>query len=831
MQQHHSPQLQHLARAVHGALFALAAGTMALPALAAGLPPIGGSAAYSYQIPQGPLAEAMTSFASAARVSLVMPPALVQGKTSAGLRGNYTVQQGFEQLLRNSGLEVVSRGDGAYALRRTDHVTAVPEAVMPEISVMAAPEQENPVGPIAGYVAKRGSTGSKGNAALDEIPQSISVITRDRMDDQGVRSIGDSLQYTAGVRTNQGGANPADDSMTVRGFGQHSVDFFVDGLRLMPFGSFSFFSIEPFGAERLEVLKGPASVLYGQNSPGGVVNTVMKRPVEDRQRLVELSLGTRQRVQGGFDVGGPANDDKSVLYRVVGMTRSADQPTDHMQDDRVYLNGSATVKLDAQTELTAGAIYQKNHAMYTTNYPYQLLDGTNPQGRMPRHRFVGEPGFDHEETEFMAAYYDVRKRFGNGWEVRQNARFASVRNYEQYLQRSYDATIEGVLDREYSMRADNGLIATIDNQLHGAFQTGAAAHQVLFGLDYNWSQSDFWLQYGNVAPINVYRPVYGTPIDTTQLYYRQDRKQTNQQLGVYAQDQIKLARWILTLGGRYDWARQKYDAVNRNGTHAVTGTVDIQPQWNAFSGRAGIGYQLDNGLVPYASFSQSFVPVAGTTSMKRGSTPFKPEYADQFEIGMKYQPEGTASSLTASLFEIRRSNVTTTDPDDIKQSVQQGEVRSRGLELESIHRVNRAFSLISSYTYTDAKVTKANPDMWGTNTLGKHSMRVPAHLASVWGDYTIQAGPLAGFGTGIGVRYMGSTFGDEENTFKVPAYTLADLTLRYDLARLGPQWKGLSASLTAKNVFDKYYVAACFAAVACNLGEGRNAVAKLSYKW
>ncbi|MBE3025839.1 TonB-dependent siderophore receptor [Janthinobacterium sp. GW458P] len=814
--------MKPLAHLVHALCLGALAGLAGAPALAQ----TAGQAEVlrRYAIPAGPLEATLNRLGREAGLLLAFGSAATEGLRSGGVSGSYTVDDALARALAGTGLAAVRTAGGGYALRAaTASATgAAADGVqtMAPVTVSAQGEAENPWGKVSGYVARRASTATKTDASLLEVPQSVSVITRDRMDDQGVRTLNDAIQYTAGLRSNTAGANPADDSLSVRGFSQFSGAFYLDGMRLMPMGTLGFFGVEPYGAERVEVLKGPSSVLYGQNAPGGIVNFVAKRPAADQVNQVEVSLGSYARRQLALDVGGQLADDGSLQYRLVGLARQADQQIDYMKDDRYYLAPSLTWAPSARTSVTLLGFFQKNRAMQSSNVQWEALNGSNPNGRLPLTRFLGEPGFDHEETSVASAGYAARHTFDGGWTLRQNFRYLHADNHEQYMFRYGNLIDHAISNREIDTRDGKGSVYSLDTSVTGQVATGALRHEVVAGIDYSRSSTSFSSYIADGPQIAIYRPVYGGALDLAALAPDALRRERNRQLGAYLQDRAQYRNWVFTVGGRQDWTRQE----QRNLLVSPSSTTLRKP--GAFTGRAGVTYLAANGLAPYASYSESFSPVSGADRLER---PFEPETARQVEVGVKYAP-GAHLSVTAAAFELRRQNVLTTDPDDPNFSIQQGEVRSRGIELEVAAQPNSQLKLLASLTYNPLKVTKANPDMWGTNVQGKSPYEVPRQMASAWADYAF-AGSLRGLSAGAGVRHVGASWGDAENTFQAPAFTLADLSLRYDLGQARSGWRGLSVSMTVKNLFDKYHVASCFSARACNYGEQRNVGVRVAYLW
>jgi iron complex outermembrane receptor protein len=607
------------------------------------------------------------------------------------------------------------------------------------------------------------------------------------------------------------GIMPSDSVIKIRGFeawDRYSGKgaFYLNGLRT-PNGAY-----EPYGLERIEVMRGAASILYGQGQPSGIVNLVTKRPTEQPVREVMLQGGSFDRKVGAFDLGGPANDDKTLLYRFTGLIRDANSQIDFSKDDRVFFAGAVTWRPTDATNIMIYGNYQKDRYRYNSGLPPQGSVLPNPNGRIPLTRFLGEPRSDLMNTHEEASIgYNAEHRTDIGWTFRQNFRYDHGSNYRNVL------TLLGLqadlrtANRAhfYTPRFESAL--AVDNQAELKATTGPLTHTLLVGLDYrrtSYREKDYW---DMAPPIDVYSPVYGQPLAPTPFDW--DQTNTLQQTGLYLQDQIKLDRWILTLGGRYDRATTKaYDN--------LLNTDADQQRDRAFTKRAGLGYELEFGLVSYVGYAESFDPLSGTTF---DGTPFKPETGTLHEAGLKFQPQGTNMRLTAAIFDLRRQNVLAPDPDPthLFESIQIGEVTSRGLELEAVASLTNNLNLTAAYTYNDVKITKSsNID----DTLGKRPIATPRHMASLWADYTIREGALNGLGFGGGVRYVGASAGDDLNTFEVPAYTLVDAMIRYDVNN----WR---FSVNATNLFDKYYVPACYSKAVCAAGHTRTVLGTVTYRW
>ncbi|MGV6873539.1 TonB-dependent siderophore receptor [Pseudochelatococcus sp. B33] len=694
---------------------------------------------------------------------------------------------------------------------------------------------ETATGPVDGYIARRSATGTKTDTPLIETPRSISIIPRQQIVDQGAQSVSQALRYSAGIVSETRPTNGRYDSIFLRGFGgggtQAAYINFLDGLKLPRGISYAIPSIEVYGLERIEILRGPASVLFGQVSPGGIVNQISKRPQSTPHGEIQLQGGTWNRLQGAFDIGGPVDPQKTLLYRIVGLARQADTQVDHTKEERIFIAPSLTWQPTADTSLTILSSYQRDpETGFYGGLPALGTRLPNPYGRMGSSFFPGDPIFEGFSRDTAQIGYQFSHRVNDTWTVRQNARFQHIESTFKTLSSLGLAADQRNINRRptYSRERSNSVV--IDNQVEARFETGALSHTALFGLDYQYGWANRSLGSGGTArTLDFTRPIYYQPFTPPPLAYT-DREQN--QLGLYAQDQIRLGKWAFLVGVRQDWVetRQRAQANPESSTFNRTKETD-----DAFSGNAGVVYLFDNGLAPYASFSTSFEPVSGTDF--QGNT-FDPSEGEQYEIGLKYQPTGRNSFIRLSAFNLTQTNVLTSDPVNPTFSVQTGEIRSRGFEAEVRANLFEGLDLIGAYTFIDAKITKDN----NVNTLGRTPVGVPKHMASLWGHYTVSQGALRGLSFGAGVRYIGVTPGDSTGWFNVagyppvratvPAYTLVDAVISYDLGARFDELKGFNLAVNANNLFDKEYISGCYAVNnGCVYGPRRTILGTLSYRW
>ena len=672
-------------------------------------------------------------------------------------------------------------------------------------------------GPIQGYVAHRSLVGTKTTTPLLEVPQSISVVGRDQINDQNAHSVAQALAYTAGVTTN----SPNDtrfESLRIRGF---QPVLYLDGLQL-PYGASQFAQpkLDLALLERVEVLRGPSSSLYGQVAPGGMINLVSRLPTATPLNSLEFLANDWGNEQVNFDVGGAAPKG-DLFWRIAGTLHGGGTQVDFVNDFRGAIAPSFTWKPDLDTTFTFLSGYQRD----VTGLELQFMPavGTllpNPNGRIPLTKFLGEPGFDHFDRTQAWVGYQFEHSFNEIWTVRQNVRYYDLET-NTYAVAGAGALGSTALQPNLSKLnrgafsfPENASNVTLDNQAEARFATGSLAHIVLFGVDYRHITSELNEGFGNAPSINLYNTVYGAPIalPATTIYTGQTQDQT----GTYLQDQIALGGWRLTLSGRHDW-------VSTDTSNFVKGTTQSQDD-EAFTGRAGLNYVFASGISPYIAYATSFQPTIGVTASQ---SPLIPTTGKQVEIGVKYQPVGTNLLLTAALFEMNQQNVTTTDPNNIGFNVQTGAARSQGAELEATASLTDGLKLVGSYAYTDTRVTQTNI----ANQLGKHLIIQPINQAALWLDYTFQQGQLGGFGFGGGARYIGDSYGDAANTILIPGYTLFDAAVHYDLSYLDPRFRGVKLAVNATNLFDKYYVSSCTTLNSCFLGSGRTVTGSIRYTW
>lgn len=671
---------------------------------------------------------------------------------------------------------------------------------------------------IDGYVAQATSAGTKVGTPLLQLPRSVSTVTRQDMTDRDAQSVREALQYTAGVGTYFREGQFTRDYAYVRGF--QGLQF-LDGLRL----NVNNYGLEPYGLERIDVLKGPAGTLYGQGSPGGLWDLTSKRPTDQAFGEALIRFGSYGALQGAFDVGGPVTEDHSLLYRVVGLGRIGDGQIDFSKNERAYIAPSFTWRIDEDTSLTILAAYQNDPKVTVLQpLPYAGTVVPGPTGQfVSRNLFLGEPGYHDTTVQQARIGYEFKHRFNDVFAFQQNFYYQNIQINLNEVQSNATPTTTTT-----TRTAANQFFAIdmyqIDNRLTADFDMGPLRHHVLFGTDYSAIPNVQGSGSGSASPLNLYNPVYGlaftNPVPITTFRYQDQR-----QAGAYVQDRVEFGRLNVLLGARYDRLEQDQQTRTYNvATGAVTNPAWTKQPDQAPTYNAGVIYNFANGVAPYASYSQIFTPVFGTDFFGRS---FIPITGDQKEVGVKYMPPGYNILLSAAVFDITQYNVQTADLLHRGYAVQTSSVESQGGEIELKTTHLYGFNVSAAYTYLDAKVIATNT----AGGLGKHPVGIPMNAASLWTTYRFAEGGLRGLTLGGGVRYVGDQAVDSLNTLPLPSFTLYDLTARYELGEASVAWTNWDVALNVKNLLDTRYVGACDDALNCYYGPGRNITGTLRARW
>lgn len=671
-----------------------------------------------------------------------------------------------------------------------------PTATLTPITVTGA--ADNALSPMQGYTATSSLSASKTETPLIETPQSITVITADQIRDQGAQGIQEALNYAAGVRSDAYGLDSRSDNFTVRG---SSPVTYLDGLRTNYNYYTSTTRTEPYTLERIEVLRGPASMLYGQGSTAGVANMVSKRPQAETSREVGIQYGTYNRRQIQTDLTGAIDEDGQWLYRVVALGRKSDTMVDYVPDDRLVFAPSITWRPSSRTSLTLLALWQEDKSGSTAQFfPWEGTVSHNPNGEIDTSTFIGDPDWDRYNSERRSIGWAFEHKLNDNWTLRQNARWSY--NHVDYRSLYGDPfTLPGgwaadpvnkrMIGR-YAWGSDTTVrMAQADQHVQGKFTTGPVQHDILIGFEYTQAKQQEATAYESpvtVPLIDAYNPVY--PSYTPPAFFGSpDMRQRD--TGIYIQDQMRVDNWILVAGLRHDRSKN---------------TIDGSPSQTskATSKRFGLLYAFPIGISPYVSYSESFTPELGRDA---SGSAFVPLRGRQWEAGVKYESPDRQTLANISIYTLREKNRLVGDPNNPMLSIQAGETRNRGVEVELKTTVANSLDLIANYNYLD---------------LDDQLEGMPKHQASLWGKYRFALNNMPGFSVGAGVRWVGS-FHDGAAP-DVPSVTLVDAMLAYET----PQWR---LALNANNLFDKTYVATCLERGDCWYGARRSVVASATYKF
>lgn len=659
------------------------------------------------------------------------------------------------------------------------------------------------------YVATGGRSANKSDIPLVETPQSVTIVSRDMIDLLNLNSLNESMRYVSGGTGEAFGPDERYDWLKVRGFDPVQ---YIDGVQA-PIASVNNTGTDLYGAESVEVLKGPTSALYGQAPPGGIVNMTSRRPEQSFGGELEVQYGEYDHVQVNGDITGAVSD--RVSARFTALYRDRETQVDFLQSERLYVAPALTFDVTDDTSVTFLANYQDDN-LDNQSTGFLPAYGTylpNPLGTVPVGRNIGETGVNFFDREQYSAGYDISHRINDAFSIEQNFKYfdVKVRSRAIFGAGLLDADADGTPDDYRTvLRSDfpfnEDIQSTnVDTRANLAFGTGPLEHNLLVGLDYRHYKGFSDFGFNAAPPIDLFDPVYDAVVgDGGPTFPAVDA--THDQTGFYIQDQIQADNLIVTISGRQDYLE--------------TESFGAESDENAFSYRVGVNYVFDNGYSPYVQTARSFQPVAGADV---SGNAFEPTTGTQVEAGIKYDGRALASGMDvfASLaaYRIVQENLTTPDPDTPNFNVQTGEVEVQGVELEAAARLYERLTLNLAYTYTDTEVTRSN-----SGTLGKELVAVPDILASALLDYTFQTGGLAGFGAGLGVRYRGEQYGDALNDWPSDAVTVWDAILHYDTE----DWR---FSVNASNFTDKIFVDRCSSTSNCFYGTRRLITASVSRKF
>lgn len=656
------------------------------------------------------------------------------------------------------------------------------------IQVVVTGEQEE------GYQADEATTATRTDTPLREIPQSIQVIPRQVLEDQQVIQLEEAVRNVSGVTSGNTFAGTQDGGFVIRGF--PSFDLYLrNGFRDNAQGIREFANVE-----RVEVLKGPASVLYGNLEPGGVINFVTEMPLSDPYYSAELELGNYGFVRPSIDFSGPLNDDGTLLYRLNAAYLNDDGFRDfNRATERYFIAPVLTWQISDRTDLTLEFDYVSDERPFDRGLVVIGDEVTD----IPISRFLGEED-DFRQVEEVGAGYRFEHRFSNNWRVRNAFRMLFSDSLDFAFQPDSLDEATGILTRNLRSNDDHRESFALQTELVGEFSTGSIDHTLLFGIDWSRNTQRSNTRAAESTPsINIFDPEYDAfrPERSDLPLLTIDRFNATDTIGFFIQDQIDLLDNLhLLLGGRFD-------IIDQSSFSFLSNTGSDQNE-EAFSPRIGILYRPIEPLSLYASYSQSFQPNVFTQS--DGSF-LEPERGRQFEVGVRGEFLDDRLIANLAAYHLTKTNVATTDPDDPNFSLPLGEVRSQGIELDVAGEILPGWNIIASYAYTDAEVTDSGDDPFFPE--GLRNANVAPNTASLWTTYEIQTGTLQGLGFGIGIFYVDNRPGDFDNTYELPSFIRTDAAVYYRR----DNWR---AALNIKNLFDeRYFAGADFGTTTVRPGE------------
>ena len=575
------------------------------------------------------------------------------------------------------------------------------------------------------------------------------------------------------------------NNVLIRGF-DVSSNFLINGIPE------SFFTLTPprdlDNVEQIEILSGPASVIGGQISPGGIVNLATKQPLASPLYKLSASYGSFNTVEGALDFSSPLNESKTLAYRLNTSIYHSDTfiDVDDVDVDKFFIAPVLDWQIGEQTKISFEGLYLNSRTPQPIGLPAVGTVLDNPNGEVPRDQFVGEPNFDGNDRKLTQIGYDLEHSFIDNWSLRHAFRYSNF----QLDQR--EAFVNGLQDDLRTLERSGDLfISDINNYqatayVTGEFETGSINHELLAGVDYVFEEDFFEFEFFEAENIDLFEPEFAGGVGESLDDFGNTLNSTDG-VGIYLQDQVKMFddRLILVLGGRVDF-------VGSSSEDLIDKSSESESQDDtAFSPRVGIVYKVTEEISLYGSFSRSFEQVTGVTAE---AEVFEPSRGTQYEVGLKANWLEDRLFTTLAFYDLTFSNLTTDDPENPEFEIQTGEQKSQGIELQTKGEILPGWNIIANYAYTDAEVTEDN-----VFEVGNSLANVPENAVSLWSTYTISQGNLSGLGFGLGLYYVGEREGDLDNSFQLDDYFRTDAAFYY-------RRDDLNLALNFQNLFDVDYI-------------------------
>ncbi|WP_330508574.1 TonB-dependent siderophore receptor [Pseudomonas putida] len=791
------PQRHPLSRALHAALLGLAVSTYALPSLAQPLSADHNNPLKQWSIPAGPLAPALDRFAREAGISLSFDAQNVANRNTNGVQGALDTRSALSSLLRGTELQIEPQGPNAYLvipqpkpagpleLGATEDYRLAPVIINAKVKA-SADDDANSV------VAKELWVGGKVATSILNTPASVSVVTNKEMQQRSVSTTEEALQYTPGVVSDYYGSDDRNDYFLIRGF---QATTYRDGLTL---SSMRGVREDPYAYERIEILRGANSTLFGPADPGGSVNFVTKQPRFEKFGQGYVTYGSYDHAETGIDVGDALNDEQTLAGRFTAKMQNSDREYDHSQDDNRFVMGGLTWAPTDFTSATVVLDYLKtNSSPNSGGYP---LDK-----EYDRSDFYGEPGYNFHDVERTSLSGNITHDFDNGFTLRSNLRYSELTDDFGYVYLSDSASRVGTTIPRYVFGTDSDA-----DQLNGNLMLQYDAQfehidsSTLVGVEYLDSTTKQSSVYGLAPSIDIANPVFtGVPGGITP-YTRKKNDATTK--AVFLQQNLSFFDRVIATAG------VRNDSMDLSSKEYIGGEQTEKDNFSETSYRAALTYIVNDEVSTYVSMVESVSPPqVGVT----------PQTGKQYEMGIKYSPMGMDALFSAAVYDLTQENVTIAVvlPSGIIEQQTVGESRVRGLDLEAKAQVTQDISVIGAYSYMESEVLRGSL-YDGSSLKGNEFTTAPKHTASLWSYYDV---PGTDVSVGLGARYVGAYYMDAANTKKSDGTTLFDAALNYKIA------KGTDLALNVSNLFDEQHVVGSGTANYYN--PGREVTAKVSYSW
>lgn len=668
-------------------------------------------------------------------------------------------------------------------------------SITPEQAI--AQEQDEPDQEINIVVTE---VGTRTETDSQDVPQSIQTIPQEVIENREINNFTEALRNVPGVISNND--TGLFNLVNIRGF---EADYRRNGLNA---GIFRFSGEQTANVERIEILKGPASVLYGQGSFGGTINIVTKQPTDEPFYKIDAAIGNFDLYRGAVDLSGPLNESKSLKYRLNIAAETAGSYIDFYERDRFLVAPVLSWQIGKNTDITFEAEYSDLNTNANFGLPARGTIFDNPNGEIPRERFIGDPERETRDADIITVGYNLEHRFSDNWQIRNAFQFGqrSAPSFVTFpINLQEDAR---TLDRLYAETESDLYSYLLDTYVVGNFNTGSIDHELLMGVELFRFESFLDDSFGDVSSIDLFAPDYDNIVfQPLNEFVREET--ISQTLGIYLQDRVEFSDSLSLLAGiRFDITNTKFE-------EEVAGT-DVFQQEEEFSPRIGIVYKVIPEVSLYASYSRSFVPNFDTRT-EEGEL-FEAQRGNQYEIGAKAELNQKVS-VSLAYFNTTVSNIPTTNPDNILFQVITGERNSEGVELFASGEILSGWNVLGGYTYNDATITEDN-----VFQVGNRLNNVPEHAVSLLTSYELQQGSLKGLGGSLGIYFVGDRAGDLDNTFELPSYTRTDASIFYNRNKF-------RAALNFRNLFDVDYFENAQNDVRVRFGDPFLVIGSVSYEF